>query len=496
MKRVWAVLLGLSWVCAALAWAQAGLGPQQYHQQCQALYAQGDLNSARATCELALVTDPEYLPSLKLLTRIYLERKDLAAAKPTLEKLDRLAPNDPEVQLLTGWARLLEGRPADALVFLGNQGSTQALILRGQALEALGRYEEALPLYLRATANAEGRLGAARLYQRMGRLQEGITLLGDSPAESVLRTELQWAAGQLGEAAAGLEATLPRLGPLEPDYNRALGLLAMIYYGQGDWTKGGWVLRQLSARVGLANELFLRTWPWLLTFLIFLGIVLYGESRIEPMRTIEMSGEPIYGPGTLYVWLTGGLVLAAIVSGWVGFSLYGNWLAIFTPVQSELVRPVFYFLLGAFVLMITYNRLRRHLAIHLGLPRGWIEGLWAGVVLLALLGLYSLVRKPLGLGEVPPMFLTFVGFALLEPVLRGVATDALRERYKELALPMAPLLGALAVPGPTLFLVAAGFFLGWLRGRAGGVWGGVTAWVLVGIILALIANLPLVRTLL
>ncbi|MCL6569654.1 MAG: PHB depolymerase family esterase, partial [Meiothermus silvanus] len=304
-----------------------------------------------------------------------------------------------------------DGRPADALVFLGNQGSTQALILRGQALEALGRYEEALPLYLRATANAEGRLGAARLYQRMGRLQEGITLLGDSPAESVLRTELQWAAGQLGEAAAGLEATLPRLGPLEPDYNRALGLLAMIYYGQGDWTKGGWVLRQLSARVGLANELFLRTWPWLLTFLIFLGIVLYGESRIEPMRTIEMSGEPIYGPGTLYVWLTGGLVLAAIVSGWVGFSLYGNWLAIFTPVQSELVRPVFYFLLGAFVLMITYNRLRRHLAIHLGLPRGWIEGLWAGVVLLALLGLYSLVRKPLGLGEVPPMFLTFVGFA-------------------------------------------------------------------------------------
>ncbi|PZA08516.1 MULTISPECIES: lipopolysaccharide assembly protein LapB [unclassified Meiothermus] len=496
MKRVWAVLLGISGICAAAAWAQTGLGPQKYHQQCQGLYAQGDLNSAQATCELALVADPEYLPSLKLLTRIHLERKELAAAKPALEKMDRLAPDDPEVRLLTGWARLLEGRPADALVFLGSQSSTKALVLRGQALEALGRYEEALPVYLQATADAEGRLGAARLYQRLGRLQEGISLLGNSPAESIFRAELQWEAGQLGEAAAGLEATLPRLGPLEPDYNRALGLLAMIYYGQGDWSKGGLVLRQLSARVGLANELFLRTWPWLLTFLVFLGLILYGESRIEPMRTVEMSNEPTYGPGTLYLWLIGSLALAAIASGWIGFSLYHNWLAIFTPVQSEFIRPIFYLLLGALALLMTYYRLRRRLALHLGNPRGWIEGLWAGAVLLGMAGLYSLVRKPLGLGEIPPMFLTFVGWALLEPVLRGVAIDALRERYKELALPLAPLLGALAVPGPTLFLVAAGFLLGWLRKRAGGVWGGVAAWVLVGIILALIGHLPLVRTVL
>ncbi|MER3480495.1 MAG: hypothetical protein C4327_08470 [Meiothermus sp.] len=495
MKRVWAGLLGLGWVCAALAWAQVS-GPQKYHQQCRALYEQGDLNSARATCELALVADPGYLPSLKLLTRINLEHGALAEAKPALEKMDQLAPEDPEVRLLTGWARLLEGRPADALAFLDDQGSTQALVLRGKALEALGRYEEALPLYLRATADAEGRLGAARLYQRLGRLQEGMALLGDTPPESLLRAELQWAAGRLGEAAAGLEAALPRLGPLEPDYNRALGLLAMVYYGQGDWTKGGLVLRQLSARVGLANELFLRTWPWLLTFLVFLGLVLYGESRIEPMRTVEMTGEPSYGPGTVYLWLLGGLALAALVSGWVGFSLYGNWLALFTPVQRELVRPVFYFLLGAFVLGIAYYRLRSRLATHMGNPRGWIEGLWAGVVLLVLLGLYSLVRKPLGLGEVPPLFLTFVGLALLEPVLRGVATNALGERYKELTLPMTPLLGALAVPGPTLFWVVTGFFLGWLRARAGGVWGGVTAWLLVGIILALVANLPLVRTML
>jgi len=42
----------------------------------------------------------------------------------------------------------------------------------------------------------------------------------------------------------------------------------------------------------------------------------------------------------------------------------------------------------------------------------------------------------------------------------------------------------------------ASFFLGWLYTRTGGALAGATAWVLAGLILTLVADTPLARTLL
>lgn len=477
--------------------ASAQLGAEGYYTQCKALYDQGVRDSARATCQLALVADANHLPSIKLLGRIYLEENNPTAAQPFLQQMIRLSPQDPEVALLDARFQLLQGRPADALARLPRGLNTEAVLLRAQINEALGRYEEAYATFRRVTASEEARLGAARLAERLGRPQEALGLLGNSPREELAKARLMWLSGDTRAAAEALEEVLPRLGPLEGDYTRTLGLLAMVYYGLGEFDKGALVLRQLSSRMSLPSSLLAKVWPWLVVFLIYLALVLYGESRIEPMRTVEMGTERRYGPGSIHMWLLLALVLAGLAAMGIGQVLYQNLLALFTPFQGLVVRPVFYFLLGAFALLIAYQAVSREGMVNtLGSRTGWVEGTWAGLVLLALLVLYSYIAKPLGLSGLGTMYPIFFGMALLELVIRGVGYPVFKERYKELSSFMIPMLFALAIPGPTVFFLMASLFLGWLYMRTKGALAGATAWVLAGVVLALVANLPLARTLL
>ncbi|RDI96386.1 hypothetical protein DV704_00750 [Meiothermus sp. QL-1] len=480
---------------AFTAWAQ--LGAEGYYAQCRLLYERGVRDSARATCQLALAANPSHLPSIKLLARIYLEENNPAAAQPFLQQVSELGPRDPEGALL--WARYLLqiGRPAEALERLPEGLGSEAVLLRAQIYEALGRYEEAYATFRRVAALEEARLGAARLAERLGRPQEAIGLLGNSPQEQLVKARLMWIAGDARQAAGALEEVLPRLGPLEADYTRALGLLAMVYYGLGEFDKGSLVLRQLSSRISLPNNLLSKIWPWLVLLLLYLGLLLYGESQIEPMRTVEVGVERRFGPGTLHLWLLLALLLSGLAAVGIGQLLYQNLLALFTPYQGQVVRPLFYFLLGAFALLIAYWAVGREgIARALGQGSNWIEGTWAGLVLLCLLGVYAYVARPLGLSGLGTMYPIFFGLALLELVVRGVGYPVFKERYKALALAMLPVLFALAVPGPTLFFLMAGLFLGWLYERTQGALAGVVAWVLAGVGLALVADLPWVRTLL
>ena len=477
--------------------ALAQLGAEGYYTQCKALYDQGVRDSAKATCQLALVADPNHLPSIKLLGRIYLDENNPGAAQPFLQQVKQLSPQDPEVALLEARYLLLQGRPSEALERLPRGLSTEAVLLRAQIYEALGRYEEAYATYRRIAASEEARLGAARLAERLGRPQEALGLLGSSPKEQLVKARLMWLSGDTRAAAEALEEVLPRLGPLEGDYTQTLGLLAMVYYGLGEFEKGSLVLRQLSSRVSLPSSLLGKIWPWLLVFLIYLGLVLYGESRIEPMRTVEMGSDRRFGPGSIHLWLILALVLAGLASVGIGQLLYQNLLALFTPFQGQVVRPVFYFLMGALALLITYQMVKQEgLVQALGSRSSWVEGTWAGLVLLALLGLYSYIAKPLGLSGLGTMYPIFLGLGLLEVVIRGVGYPIYKERYKELSNFMIPVLFALAIPGPTIFFLMASLFLGWLYMRTKGALAGATAWVLAGLILALVANMPLVRTLL
>jgi len=477
--------------------ALAQLGAESYYLQCKALYDQKVLDSAQATCELALTANSQHIPSLKLLSRIYLDRSNVGGASTYLNQLVQLAPDDPEVQFLQAKSKLLAGRPREALQLLPAIPSTEVILVKAQTYEKLGRYEEAYDTFLRIASSEEARLGVARLAEKLGKPFDAIGLLGSGPKEQLTKARLMWLSGDTKEAAKSLERVLPRLGPLEADYTKTLGLLAMVYYGLGESAKGSLVLRQLSSRTSLPSSLLGKVWPWLLVFLIYLALILYGESRIEPMRTVEMGSDRLWGPGTLHLWTILSIILAGIISVGFGQILYQNLLALFTPFQGSVIRPVFYFLLGCFAMLIAMRVVgRAGLQQALGPTSTWVEGIWAGVVLLVLLGLYSYLAKPLGLSSLSAMYPVFFGIALLEVVIRGMGHPAFQERYKELASIMVPLLFALVIPGPTLYFLIASIFLTWLYHRSKGALPGAIAWVMAGIILALIGSLPIIRTIL
>lgn len=485
---LWMLFLG------SLALAQ--LGADDYFFQCRSLYARGDLSSAKATCELALTANPQHVPSLELLIRINLDEKRVAEAEQSLEQLRGIVSSDnATLRLLQARLLLLRGRAAEALRVLPNNRDPESYLYQGVALETLGRYEEAYNAYRRADRLLEGRLGAGRMAQQLGQPTEGIFLLRDSPREELLRGELLWSAGRLQEAAEVLEPALSHFSRLDDEYTQALKLLSAIYYGRGDFDRGGAYLSLLSQQMSLPTQVLVHIWPWLAVFALYLALILIGESRIEPMRTVELDSQFRLGPGTVHGWLTLAPLIAGALTGGIGYFLYGNWLAAFTPVQAETVRPMFYLLLGAVVFLIAYMRIG--LAnLHLGARQNWIEGVWAGVVLLVIIAIYGLIRKPLGLGEFPNIYISFLGLAMMEPVLRGAANFSLRERYRELSTYMLPLLSGLAIFGPTLLGAGAAVFLGWLRRRTGGTLAGMVAWVVVGLILTLVAELPFMRRLL
>lgn len=495
MKSFRTILFAVGIVFSAFT-AQAQRSAEEYYAQCLDFYSKQAIDPAQSACQLALSVNPNHLPSLKLLARSYLDREQTVEASGFLEQANTLAPTDPEVQFLGAKSSLLRGDFNGALARLPATPSTEVLLVRGQALEHLGRYEEALRVYREAPDAAEARLGVARILERLRRPSEGLGLLGNTPRERLAEARLQWLAGKPEQAARVLEGVLPRLGPSDPDYTKTLGLLANVYYGLGDFEKGGLVMRQLSARTSLPSALLGKVWPWILVFLVFLGLILYGESRIEPMRTVEMTSERRYGPGSLYVWLLVAVAVAGLVAVVVGQVLYQNLLAVFTPVQGEVVRPIFYLLLGLVAFLITMLRVgRERLNAVLGPRSSWSEGVWAGGVLLAILGGYALLGQPLDLSNLSLIYPVFFGLALLELVVRGVGSGLTQERYRDLGTFMTPLVMAVFVPGPTLFFLMASVFLGWLHKRTGGAMPGAIAWVVLGVIVAVIGSLPAVRTL-
>lgn len=477
MRWIWTVL-GLG-----MALAQAG----PYYERCSKLYQEGALEAAQATCELALVAEPNNPQALLLLTRIYLDTGQLMRAEEKLQAL----PKTPEALRLKAQLSLLKGAPSEALTLLQGDQTLEARLIRAQALFRMGRLEEAEGEALRGVSTPEGRLLLAEIRQKTERLQDALAVLGHTPKEEVERARFLLYLGRPQEAVQLLEALLPRLeGGLRRE---ALGLLTLSYYAAGDLIRGGATLGQLAQVESLPSLLLRVAWPWLLLFLAFLGLVLYAESRIEPTRTVEMVEDPLPGPGRLYLVLLLFLLLAGGISLWIGRLTYGTYLALFLPYQKEAVLPTFYLLYGLLLSAYVGIAFRKRLPQLLGDSAAWVEAFWVGPALVLLLFLYGAMRGLLELPGPMPNLLVFLGLALLEPFFRGLVPLVLRERYKDLSPHLSALLYALAVPGPTLFLLLAGGFLLWVRQRTGGVLPGMLGFVVAGVVVNLLPR-PLLRT--
>ncbi|WP_243027934.1 tetratricopeptide repeat protein [Thermus albus] len=467
------LLLGLP------AWAQ---GAEDYFTRCQRLFQQGALESAQATCELALKSDPEHRPSLLLLTRIHLERGDLGQAESYLGQLG----DEPETQLLRARILLQKGQAAEVLK-LSLPPGPEANLLKAQALKALRRYEEALGFAQNLPPTPEARLFLAQLYLALGHPQEGLKVLGPTLGERLERGRLLFLSGKPQEAIPLLEGLLPELSAQPRMQSEALSLLVLAYLGQGQLSRGQAALRQLATLENLPARFLARAWPWLLVFLLFLLLVLLGESRIEPLRTLEVVEDPLPGPGSLYLTLLGSLLLSLLLAALLGKTLFANALALFTPYQKDLLLPNLYLIYGLllFASLLLVKGFRQRLPNLLGSWSTWIEGFWVGPALVLLLFLYGWIREALELGTLPLNLLAFLGLALMEPFFRGLVPLVLRERYKDLHPYLAALLFALAVPGPTFLLILLGAGLLWAKERAEGTLGLALGWVVAGVILAL-----------
>jgi len=230
------VLLGL----APFALAQ---GAEEYFARCARLYGQGALDSAQATCELALVSDPEHRPSLRLLARIHLERGELAQAESYLERLGE----DPEGVLLRARLLLRKGRPKEVLQ-LSLPPGPEARLLQALALEKLGRLE------------------AAQLLQSQGLEEPSLRPRGQGELEHLLGPPLAQEKAGAEEDALGVlpqalqvALRLGQLSPLQVDAGQeaeAWAVLGVAHQGQLAGGLGA-VQGPLPVKAGAAGEIFL-----------------------------------------------------------------------------------------------------------------------------------------------------------------------------------------------------------------------------------------------
>ena len=507
MRLRW--ILGTLGFLLAVAWAQFNPGPVGYYDQCRTLYQEQVLDGARAACELSLVADPEYVPALKLLVRIHLDQGDLETAAELLDRLKQLAPDDLTTRTLEARYLLAQGRPAEALARVAHTPGPEAVWIKGRALEQLGRFNEALAAYREAALLGvdEARSDAALLLERMGRPQQALEELGEveDPRLLPLKGRLLWSAGRLPEAAATLERALDELPSTDPRYDEALATLAAVYYGMGDTRRGGLALAQLSGRVNLLGAFLRASWLWLLGLVVLVGLHLYGESRIEPISTLELRADTTWGVGRVYgavflVW-----ILAAALAAATGWYLYHNWLAAFTPVQREVVRPVFYLALALGLGVAGWSALKpesEEAPSPLGREENRIEGLWVGLLLLVLLLGYAWLSRVLPLNPFPfnPLAplgaLTLAAVALAEPMLRLRAFESYRVRYGAgLAPAFTVLLGGLVWFSPVLFWGAAAVLLLTVKRRFTGLWPVIVGWVVLGVLAWLAGFFPWARAL-
>jgi len=497
--------VSIFWVLLSLALAQFNPGPSNYYHQCRTLYEEHVLAGASAACELSLVADPDYVPSLKLLAQIYLDEGRVDEAGDLLDRLSRLAPNDLETRTLNARYLLEKGRYREALNASQHVPGATASLVRGMALEALGRFDDALAAYREAAllGDDEARIKAALLLERMGRPEEALKEIEDLDNAKVgtLKGRLLLSAGRLPEATQVLEETLRNLPSTSDLYNQTLSALAKAYYGLGDFRKGSLVLAQLGSNADLVGGVFSSIWVWLLGVVVLVGLHLFGESRIEPISTLEVREDYTWGVGRLYTAMILSLLGGALVAVFVGWVRYNNLLAAFTPVQQDVVRPVFYIFSALFMALTAYFVLRHRpddAPPPLGKQENWIEGLWVGLLLALLIIGYAWLRGRMPwLNPLPFKPILFSGalaiaaMALAEPLLRVVAPTVYQVRYGNSMAPIFTLLiGGLVWLSPVVMWWFAAALLYVIKQRFAGIWPNMTGWLVAAAVLLLAGLFP------
>ena len=210
-----------------------------------AAYGRGDAVSAGRLCERVLTLHPAFPEALHLLGLCTMSVGDLPRAVALLYQGAKLRPDDPQIAHHLGIALVESGDPVNARAVFAHAAAldpanpdTQFNLAvtseeNGEMEQAEAAYRQTLAL---APQNAAAAAGLAALCEQRSALEEAVqwcdTALKLDPADAVARltrAQLDFRAGDHGQAARGLEALLKT--PTLTVRNRALaaGRLGAAY---------------------------------------------------------------------------------------------------------------------------------------------------------------------------------------------------------------------------------------------------------------------------
>ena len=432
-----------------------------YTVQCANFYRAKDYLSARGQCQLAATDNPQDARAWQLLTASALALEDYSTATRALTQAQSLAGSQDETRLLEAELNLAQNSFEAALSVSDSvrQNSQRKLMVRAKALDALERKAEAIEAYrLVLSYFPTDDVARVALAQRLLEQQPDEALIvlerGTGQSADLLAQQgyTEWAKGEGQKAILTLEKSLdlaaqnPRT--LSPEQRvRALTALSMAYYGAGEFGEGSLVLQQLGENYNLLGHLLEFFIPFLLPLLLLLLLHLFGESRIEPLSTLEFDeGQRPWTVSSVYrillVSLLGGLVMSMVY----GSALYSNLLALWTPLQRNEALPIFYFTFAMLVFALTWQSLRSQgwkpntLLFAPYLPQNLSLGILTGIAWAFVSVLYANLTRSLPQPwngyflplELPSFWLIFALLALplTEPFWRAYAFTPLEKRYE------------------------------------------------------------------
>ena len=478
---------------------QAQFNPNRYYQSC--LRSEGTLNytSARENCLSALELDPDFTAAELALVRIELATDNLIEAETRLNRVKSELQNA-EVFLLGAELAVRSERYVEAEDNLSrasrsiqdeqNAGLESRLnYLQGKLAEAQNRYQDALNSYSAASRldslNAGYRLDAAGLLYQLGNLSEAETELDNyralsndtnsNPEVLSLLGQIKWSQKRYDEAISDLETAVNRRGSRNSAAQTAdLNTLALIYYGQGNTQAGGLALRKAVRRGTSPLRLLSAATPWLILFILTLGLHLWGESRIATRSSLEVVEMPeMWSVGHVYGILFASLASALFVTLAFSYLRYENLLALFTPVQQTDVRAVYILSLTLTIVALTVWRIRRNgwnvAERLLGSAQQTPTAIVVGLIMLAVTLLYLsysanipwLSGFYLDFGRLTPLLVgAAISVPFVEMFFRGMMIPTLTQRYDPtLAVLISAALFALAFTSPIVLLAVFGGLL-------------------------------------
>jgi membrane protease YdiL (CAAX protease family)/Tfp pilus assembly protein PilF len=488
------LLLVLSSVPSATA---QGFSASRFHEQCLRFEAGGDLDSARESCLNALKADPDLTGAQLAAARINLALGNLGDAEQQLLRV-RNAIGTAEPLILLAEIAALQHRLDEAEGFLAsadtllardynNELAARQSFLAGEVALQRGEFQQALGEYRQAISSeplvTRYYLAAARVLLELGLPEAAVAELESfrlasgeqGPAEfHALLGRALWAAGQLPLAASELETAAVLRGGRQAAAQAAdLRTLALIYYGQGDLTRGNLALQDAMKQGNLLNLISGNPLLWLLLLLVIAGSHLIGESRVATSTTASAEGLRLWTIGQAYQ-----ILIAAVITGLAAAYLYGafvfnNYLAFLTPLQSADTLAVFLITFTLIAVAGAWRRVRLSnqdpVEKLFGRSDQLLGGIGLGILLLAITllylgflprgGLYGAFYFNLNQLTVP-VVVALIVVPFSELFFRAFALPPLMQRYGgTTAIIISAGLYALVLGTPVLLLVALGAIL-------------------------------------